>query len=95
MAAQNPLGPPPQPAILLSSADPIQLADNFDIIQTQVAPRQGRQFNQPAQVNQPPRGLPVAPRDPFRQGRQFDDGTVSGSFPDEDGKLPETVPSSN
>lgn len=85
LAAQNPLGPPPQPAILLSSADPIQLADNFDIIQTQVAPRQGRQFNQPAQVNQPPRGLPVAPRDPFRQGRQFDDGTVSGSFPDEDG----------
>lgn len=57
LAAQNPLGPPPQPAILLDAA-PI-------LIDEPVA-RQGR-------------------AQPFRQGRQFDDGISSGSIPDEDG----------
>ena len=59
LAAQNPLGPPPQPAILLDAA-PI-------LIDEPVA-RQGR-----------------AQAQPFRQGRQFDDGISSGSIPDEDG----------
>ena len=39
LAAQNPLGPPPQPAILLSSADPILITNDGP----QALPREGRQ----------------------------------------------------
>ena len=70
LAAQNPLGPPPQPAILLSSAEPIFLSADEDFIPA-AAPRQGRRFQ--AQGGQ------------FRQGRQFDTGVSSGSIPDENG----------
>ena len=78
LAAQNPLGPPPQPAILLSNAEPLFISDDVSIgpipSQAQALPRQGRQGGQ------------------FRQARQqnfagssFDDGVSSGTIPDENG----------
>jgi len=77
LAAQNPLGPPPQPAVLLSSAEPIFLSNDEEFAPFQAAPRQGRQ--QAFREVIPQRGQP------FREGRQFDTGTVTGSFPDEEG----------
>lgn len=47
LAAQNPLGPPPQPAVLLSNADPIFLTTDEELpFLPQALPRQGRQFRQ-------------------------------------------------
>jgi len=76
LAAQNPLGPPPQPAILLSSAEPILLS-NDGFAPPQAVPRQGRQ--QAFREVVPQRGQA------FREGRQFEAGAVQGSFPDEEG----------
>ena len=69
LAAQNPLGPPPQPAILLSSADPIVLI-NDGPSQVQALPRQGRQqtFRQGRQFDIAGEG-----------------SNLQGSFPDADG----------
>lgn len=79
LAAESPLGPPPQPAILLSSADPILLINDGPIpSRAQAVPRQGRQQFRQSQ------GQGV-----IRQGRQFDiageGSNLQGSFPDEDG----------
>ena len=76
LAAESPLGPPPQPAILLSSADPILLFNEEEFEEptpsrAQVIPRQGRQQQGRQQ--------------PFRQGRQFDTGDIQGNFPDAEG----------
>lgn len=70
LAAQNPLGPPPQPAVLLS-AEPLFISDEVPISQAQALPRQGR-----SQFRQGRQDFP---------GSSFDDGITSGSIPDEDG----------
>ena len=53
LAAKNPLGPPPQPAILLSSADPIFLTAD-ERLPSIAQGRQGRQFRRGRQEGSVP-----------------------------------------
>ena len=70
LSAQSPLGPPPQPAILLSSADPI------DLIDEEVPIRQGRQQNLGRRQNF---------REGRQFAISGEGSNIQGNFPDEEG----------